>query len=103
MYMLMLHSLCLMVCLTPIESREWPNLLERFSENLSPMGIVRDTTDFLSAYDFIVVGSGSGGSVLANRLTENGDWKVLLLEAGIEENSMTDVPLAAATSFVTRK
>ena len=54
-------------------------------------------------FDFIIVGAGSAGCVLANRLTANGRHKVLLLEAGGEDRDIwIHIPLGYGRHFTNR-
>lgn len=52
-------------------------------------------------YDFVIVGSGSSGSVIANRLSEIADWKILLLEVGEEPSWIVEIPVLAPMLYFT--
>ncbi|MBX6368209.1 MAG: choline dehydrogenase [Rhodospirillales bacterium] len=54
--------------------------------------------------DYIIVGAGSAGCVLANRLTASGEHRVLLLEAGpADRNPWIHVPLGYGKLFKDRR
>ena len=62
---------------------------------------ITTTRPIKTNYDFIVVGSGTSGSIVASRLTENPAISVLVLEAGGPQTVTTDVPSHARQQFGT--
>ncbi|KAG6014937.1 hypothetical protein E4U43_005999 [Claviceps pusilla] len=55
----------------------------------------------LPSYDYVIIGAGAAGSVLANKLSEDKDVTVLVLEAGGDNNKVleTKVPLMFSKLF----
>ncbi len=57
-----------------------------------------------SQFDYIIIGAGSAGCVLANRLSEDGQHQVLLLETGGSDKSIfIQMPTALSIPMNTRK
>lgn len=51
-------------------------------------------------FEYVIIGAGSAGCIVANRLSEDGRNRVLLVEAGPEDNSVYfQVPLGYGLSF----
>ncbi|KAH6612784.1 GMC oxidoreductase-like protein [Chaetomium sp. MPI-SDFR-AT-0129] len=64
------------------------------TRSISHSTILPGTHDLLPEYDYVVIGGGTSGLTVADRLTENGKYSVLVLERGVFQNT-TSVTLVA--------
>ncbi|KAI1297232.1 Glucose dehydrogenase -like protein [Halotydeus destructor] len=68
-------------------------LLLALGNNLyNSSGQTRSIQTPLANYDYIIVGAGASGAVLASRLSEDATKKVLLIEAGGSTSRVSDIP-----------
>ncbi|CAH0557969.1 unnamed protein product [Brassicogethes aeneus] len=106
----------LLVILAGVHCQNHKDLVEEYEDRISKA--IKDTdtytldTDayrykpksneikYFGEFDYIVIGAGTAGSVVASRLSETPSKRVLLLEAGKAPSTVTEVPqLAGQAAF----
>lgn len=60
-------------------------------DNIYPQDCTRNIINE-EEFHFIIVGGGNAGCVLANKLSQNNNWKILLIEAGGDALPITQIP-----------
>uniref|UniRef100_A0A1A9VSI3 Glucose-methanol-choline oxidoreductase N-terminal domain-containing protein n=1 Tax=Glossina austeni TaxID=7395 RepID=A0A1A9VSI3_GLOAU len=92
-------SLNLVASLTQFTQSLQTNIIDSWLSlglhNIFKQGFYNDVPNTGLEYDFIIVGAGAAGCALANRLSENPQWQVYLLEAGGLESIIHQVPAMA--------
>ena len=55
-------------------------------------------------FDIVIVGAGSAGCIIANQIVNNSNYRVLLIEAGPNDNNpIIQVPLGYGMTFYNKK
>src|ERR1051325_3478339 len=70
--------------LTKAAGKSWPSASNREKRSMA------------DEYDFVVVGGGSAGAVIASRLSEDASCRVALIEAGERPPEISSLPIAPA-------
>ena len=75
----------------------WAQTLRPSMKNAEGWMELRDVASTLD-FDYVIIGAGTAGCLLANRLSQNPDNKVLVLEAVVKINISVQKSLSAISS-----